>query len=200
MLHYRNFRLKKIYRLGNLPGLINKNLKYKKKDNKYIKKSKYCIRLKEKQKLKFNYGIIERQLFNYIYYIIKKYRKKDTIGKMLLKILEMRLDNILFRFGIATTISEARQLINHKHILINNYIINKPNYKCKIGNIITIKKKNNNLIKNFFNLLQVKEKELNYFNFYTFKYKGFINKIIKIEQVSLKINELLILEYYFHKI
>ena len=77
------------------------------------KESQYAVRLKEKQKLRFNYGISERQL---IKYVREARRRKGSTGEILLQILEMRLDNIVFRLGFAPTIAAARQLISHGHI------------------------------------------------------------------------------------
>ena len=108
MSRYRGPRLKKIRRLGALPGLTRKtpksgsNLK-----NKFHsgKKEQYRIRLQEKQKLRFHYGLTERQLLRYVHIAGKA---KRSTGQVLLQLLEMRLDNILFRLGMASTIPGAR--------------------------------------------------------------------------------------------
>ena len=123
MSRYRGPRLKKIRRLGALPGLTRKTPKsgsnLKKKFNSG-KKEQYRIRLQEKQKLRFHYGLTERQLLRYVHIAGKA---KRSTGQVLLQLLEMRLDNILFRLGMASTIPGARQLVNHRHILVNGRIV-----------------------------------------------------------------------------
>ena len=140
MSRYRGPRVRIIRRLGALPGLTNKTPQLKSGyinqavSNKKI--SQYRIRLEEKQKLRFHYGITERQLLNYVR--IAR-RAKGSTGQILLQLLEMRLDNIIFRLGMAPTIPGARQLVNHKHILVNDRIVNIPSYRCKPQDFITIK-------------------------------------------------------------
>src|SRR3954462_1811686 len=139
MSRYRGPRLKKIRRLGALPGLTRKTPKsgsnLKKKFNSG-KKEQYRIRLEEKQKLRFHYGLTERQLLRYVHIAGKA---KGSTGQVLLQLLEMRLDNILFRLGMASTIPGARQLVNHRHILVNGRIVDIPSYRCKPEDIITAK-------------------------------------------------------------
>ncbi|KAL5067349.1 hypothetical protein RYX36_018236 [Vicia faba] len=99
-------------------------------------KSYYSICLEEKQKLHFHYGLLERQLQKYVRIAGKA---KGSIGQVLLQLLEMCLDNILFRLGMAVTIPQARKLVNHKHVLVNGHIVNIPSYRCKPEDIITAK-------------------------------------------------------------
>nr|AYQ95056.1 ribosomal protein S4 [Palmellopsis texensis] len=102
----------------------------------------YLIRLKVKQRLRFNYGLTERQLVNYV----RKAKKiKESTGQVLLQFLEMRLDNIVFRLNMATTIPAARQLINHGHICVNNKKVNIPSYMCKPKDIISVAMKQKSL-------------------------------------------------------
>jgi small subunit ribosomal protein S4 len=89
----------------------------------------------EKPKLRFHYGVTERQLLNYIK---KARKKKGSSGRMLLTLLEMRLDNIVFRLGFAATIMASKQLINHGHVLVNGGIVNIPSYACQPKNTIKI--------------------------------------------------------------
>nr|YP_010564995.1 ribosomal protein S4 [Hyalomonas oviformis]UZA61996.1 ribosomal protein S4 [Hyalomonas oviformis] len=97
--------------------------------------SDYLIRLKVKQRLRFNYGLTERQLINYV----KKAKKiKEATGQVLLQLLEMRLDNIVFRLNMAPTIVAARQLINHGHIRVNNKKVNIASYMCKPKDVISV--------------------------------------------------------------
>nr|BBB22055.1 ribosomal protein S4 [Fissidens bogoriensis] len=198
MSRYRGPRVKIIRRLGILQGLTNKIPQLKSSSvnqstsNKKI--SQYRIRLEEKQKLRFHYGITERQLLNYVRIARKA---KGSTGQVLLQLLEMRLDNIIFRLGMAPTIPGARQLVNHKHILVNNYIVNIPSYRCKPQDFITIKnrqKSQDMIIKNV-NFSQ-KYKVPNYLTFHFLEKRGLVNQILDQESIGLKINELLVVEYY----
>jgi small subunit ribosomal protein S4 len=151
MSRYRGPRFKKIRRLRALPGLITRFQYSKiKKENKHIpfrkKKKEYRIRLEEKQRLRFHYGLTERQLVRYMHIAGKS---KGSTGQVLLQLLEMRLDNIVFRLNMASTIPGARQLVNHRHILVNGHIVDIPSYRCKPRDIITTK---NN--ERFFNLIR----------------------------------------------
>jgi len=97
--------------------------------------SDYLIRLKVKQRLRFNYGLTERQLINYV----RKAKKiKEATGQVLLQLLEMRLDNIVFRLNMAPSIVAARQLISHGHICVNHQKVNIPSYMCKPKDVISI--------------------------------------------------------------
>nr|MBN8156798.1 30S ribosomal protein S4 [Vibrio vulnificus] len=111
MSRYRGPRFKKIRRLGALPGLTSKKPRAGndlRNQSRFGKKSQYRIRLEEKQKLRFHYGLTERQLLKYVRIAAKA---KGSTGLVLLQLLEMRLDNILFRLGMASTIPRARQLV-----------------------------------------------------------------------------------------
>jgi small subunit ribosomal protein S4 len=104
--------------------------------------SDYLIRLKVKQRLRYNYGLTERQLVNYV----KKAKKfKESTGIVLLQLLEMRLDNIVFRLNMAPTIIAARQLISHGHIRVNNKKVNIPSYMCKPKDVISVAMKEKSL-------------------------------------------------------
>ena len=152
MARYRGPRLRICRRLGELPGLSRKNSKKQappgEHGTKIRKPSEYALRLEEKQKLRFNYGINEKQLLGYIK-IAKKVQ--GSTGQVLLQLLEMRLDNTIFRLGMAPTIPAARQLVNHGHILVNNIAVSIASYQCRPGDFITIKNQINskNLIKKY---------------------------------------------------
>nr|YP_010632755.1 ribosomal protein S4 [Acanthus leucostachyus]WBP64426.1 ribosomal protein S4 [Acanthus leucostachyus] len=199
MSRYRGPRFKKIRRLGALPGLTNKGSKTgsdlrNRNQSRSGKKSQYRIRLEEKQKLRFHYGLTERQLLKYIRIAGKA---KGSTGQVLLQLLEMRLDNILFRLGMASTIPAARQLVNHRHILVNGHIVDIPSYRCKPQDIITAKdeQKSRTLIQNY--LTSSPHEEVpNHLTLHPFQYKGLVNQIIDSKWVGLKINELLVVEYY----
>nr|APW79568.1 ribosomal protein S4 [Campylopus flexuosus]WIA47455.1 ribosomal protein S4 [Campylopus flexuosus] len=198
MSRYRGPRVKIIRRLGTLPGLTNKTSQLKSNSitqstsNKKI--SQYRIRLEEKQKLRFHYGITERQLLNYVRIARKT---KGSTGQVLLQLLEMRLDNIIFRLGMAPTIPGARQLVNHRHVLVNNYIVNIPSYRCKPQDFITIKnrQKSQSIIARNLEFSQ-KYKVPNHLTFNSLEKKGLVNQILNHESIGLNINELLVVEYY----
>jgi small subunit ribosomal protein S4 len=97
--------------------------------------SDYLIRLKVKQRLRYNYGVSEKQL---VKYVKQAKRMKESTGQALLQLLEMRLDNVVFRLNMAPTIVAARQMINHGHIKVNNKKVNIPSYMCKPKDIISI--------------------------------------------------------------
>nr|YP_009420896.1 ribosomal protein S4 [Caryopteris mongholica]YP_009734687.1 ribosomal protein S4 [Caryopteris incana]YP_010186169.1 ribosomal protein S4 [Caryopteris forrestii]YP_010599909.1 ribosomal protein S4 [Caryopteris tangutica]QJQ73361.1 ribosomal protein S4 [Caryopteris trichosphaera]ASQ40481.1 ribosomal protein S4 [Caryopteris mongholica]QID04191.1 ribosomal protein S4 [Caryopteris incana]QJQ73276.1 ribosomal protein S4 [Caryopteris mongholica]QVL23685.1 ribosomal protein S4 [Caryopteris forre len=196
MSRYRGPRFKKIRRLGALPGLTNKRPKAGnlRNQSRSGKKSQYRIRLEEKQKLRFHYGLTERQLLKYVRIAGKA---KGSTGQVLLQLLEMRLDNILFRLGMASTIPAARQLVNHRHILVNGRIVDIPSYRCKPRDIITAKdeQKSRTLIQNSLNSSPQAEVP-NHLTLHPFQYQGLVNQIIDSKWVGLKINELLVVEYY----
>nr|AMC32644.1 ribosomal protein S4 [Polygala alba]QCW94740.1 ribosomal protein S4 [Polygala alba] len=201
MSRYRGPRFKRIRRLGALPGLTSKrpgaesDLRNK---PRFSKKSQYRIRLEEKQKLRFHYGLTERQLLKYVRIAGKA---KGPTGQVLLQLLEMRLDNILFRLGMASTIPQARQLVNHRHILVNGHIVDIPSYRCKPQDIITARdnQKSRALIQNYLES-SPHEKLPKHLTLHPFQYKGLVNQIIDSKWVGLKINEVLVVEYYSRQI
>jgi len=148
MARYTGPRIRIIRRLGLLPGLTRKNTKNRTKTpgqhGKLIftktKRSSlsddYKERLFEKQKLRFNYGITEKQL---VAYYKEAKRRKGSTGSLLLELLESRLDCVIYRLGFASTIPAARQIVNHGHILVNNKLINIPSFLCQKDDIIAIK-------------------------------------------------------------
>lgn len=106
------------------------------------KTSEYGLQLKEKQKAKYTYGILERQFRN----IFKKASSsKGVTGELLLQLLESRLDNVVFRMGIAPTRSAARQLVGHRHITVNGKVVNIPSYQLRPGDIVGVREKSKSL-------------------------------------------------------
>nr|QJH88253.1 ribosomal protein S4 [Pterocladia lucida] len=201
MSRYKGPRLRICRRLGDLPGLTRKKSKKQfppgENGQSSRKPSEYALRLEEKQKLRFNYGLSEKQLLRNI-----KTAKKvqGSTGLILLQILEMRLDNTIFRLGMSPTIPAARQIVNHGHILVNNRTVSICSYQCKPGDIITIKDKSSSklLIERYMEFpglanmpshLELDKKKL----------VGKINAIIEREWVALQLNELLVVEYYSRK-
>nr|YP_010715548.1 ribosomal protein S4 [Berchemia polyphylla]WDE24679.1 ribosomal protein S4 [Berchemia polyphylla]WKV25939.1 ribosomal protein S4 [Berchemia polyphylla var. leioclada]WKV26025.1 ribosomal protein S4 [Berchemia polyphylla] len=197
MSRYRGPRFKKTRRLGALPGLTSKKPRAGndlRNQSRPGKKSQYRIRLEEKQKLRFHYGLTEQQLLKYVRIAGKA---KGSTGQVLLQLLEMRLDNILFRLGMTLTIPQARQLVNHRHILVNGRIVDIPSYRCKPRDIITVRdeQKSRALIQAY--LDSAPRDELpKHLTLHPFQYKGLVNQIIDSKWVGLKINELLVVEYY----
>jgi small subunit ribosomal protein S4 len=106
------------------------------------KTSEYGIQLKEKQKAKYTYGILERQFRNTFE---KATRSKGVTGIVLLQLLESRLDNVVFRLGVAPTRAAARQLVSHRHILVDGKLCNIPSYTVKPGEIIGVREKSKSL-------------------------------------------------------
>lgn len=106
------------------------------------KKSEYAIQLNEKQKAKYTYGVLERQFANLFH---KASRKSGITGEVLLQLLESRLDNVVFRLGISPTRSGARQLVLHRHILVNGDVVNIASFTLKAGDIISVREKSKSL-------------------------------------------------------
>jgi small subunit ribosomal protein S4 len=202
MARYTGAKLRIARRLGDLPGLTSKKGKLSQRPGQHgatpKKLTQYAIRLEEKQKLRFNYGLSEKQLMNYI----RQAKKiKGATGNILLQLLEMRLDNIVFRLGMAPTIAAARQLVNHKHIVVNKSCVSIPSYQCQPGDSISVKEntaskalitKNLEIpaLSNIPQNLDFDQKSL------TAKVLGIIDR----EWIALKINELFVIEFYSRKI
>jgi small subunit ribosomal protein S4 len=106
--------------------------------SKRAKKSEYAVQLTEKQKVKYTYGILERQ-FALIFE--RASRSKGITGEVLLQLIEARLDNVVYRLGLAPTRSGARQLVSHRHILVNGELVNIPSYTLKPGDVIAVREK-----------------------------------------------------------
>ena len=106
------------------------------------KRSEYAIQLQEKQKAKYTYGILEKQFRN-LYEKAK--RSKHVTGEVLLQLCESRLDNVVFRMGIAPTRAAARQLVSHRHITVNGNIVNIPSYSLRAGDVIGVREKSKSL-------------------------------------------------------
>ena len=106
------------------------------------KKSEYSVQLGEKQKMKYTYGVLERQ---FALTFAKANRKKGSTGENLIKFLEARLDNTVFRLGIAPTREAGRQLVSHRHILVNGKVVNIPSYQLNPGDFVGVREKSKNL-------------------------------------------------------
>lgn len=198
MSRYRGPRVKIVRRLETpLPGLTSAGVLNTTRANAQSvrkDKSEYRIRLEEKQKLRFHYGITERQLLRYVR--IAR-RAKGSTGQVLLQLLEMRLDNTIFRLGIAPTIPAARQLVNHGHVMVNDRLVDIPSYRCKPqDNVVIVDKARSRALveKNLSNFKQSKLPSHLRFNPKT--YKASVNQLVNRKSVGVKVNELLVVEYY----
>lgn len=201
MSRYRGPRLRICRRLGDLPGLSRKTSKKQappgEHGEKNRKPSEYAVRLEEKQKLRFNYGINEKQLLRYVK-IAKKVQ--GSTGQVLLQLLEMRLDNTIFRLGMAPTIPAARQLVNHGHITVNDKLVSICSYQCKPGDIIKVKQQasSRNLIEKYLSFPGLANIP-SHLELDTPNLIGKVNGIIEREWIALQLNELLVVEYYSRK-
>jgi small subunit ribosomal protein S4 len=110
--------------------------------NRRRKQSEYAIQLMEKQKAKYTYGVLERQFSNLFE---KASRRSGITGEILLQLLESRLDNTIFRLGIAPSRRSARQLVLHKHIVVNGQIVNIPSFHVKVGDVIEVRERSKSL-------------------------------------------------------
>ena len=126
----------KVFEKKNYPPGMHGNSRRRRKP------SEYGIQLKEKQKAKYTYGVLEKQFRNMFK---KAERSKSVTGVELLQLLEARLDNVVFRLGIAPTRSAARQLVSHRHIVVNGKVVNIPSYSVKPGEIIGVREKSKSL-------------------------------------------------------
>ncbi|MBO5963985.1 MAG: 30S ribosomal protein S4 [Bacteroidales bacterium] len=106
------------------------------------KQSEYGVQLMEKQKAKYTYGILEKQFRNLFH---KAARKGGITGEVLLQLIESRLDNVVYRLGIAKTRNQARQLVSHKHITVNGRVVNIPSYLLKAGDVVGVRERSKSL-------------------------------------------------------
>lgn len=110
--------------------------------NRRRKTSEYGVQLREKQKVKYTYGVLERQFRNMF---AKALRLKGITGVILLQLLESRLDNVVYRLGIAPTRAAARQIVLHRHIVVNGQVVNIPSYEVKAGDVVGVREKSKSL-------------------------------------------------------
>jgi small subunit ribosomal protein S4 len=109
--------------------------------NSRRKISEYGLQMREKQKAKFIYGVLEKQFRGYYAKAVKMAKKEGIPGENLLILLELRLDNVMFRLGYGRTRKEARQIVRHKHVTVNGKNVDIPSYQVKVGDVIAIKDK-----------------------------------------------------------
>jgi small subunit ribosomal protein S4 len=198
MSRYRGPRLRITRRLGELPGLTRKSARRAYPPGQHgqnrRKRSEYAIRLEEKQKLRFNYGLSEKQLRRYVQ---KARRASGSTGLVLLQLLEMRLDNTVFRMGMAPTIPSARQLVNHGHVTVNGKVVDIASYNCRPGEEVAARQRDASRKLVEANLQYPGLSNLpSHLEFDKNKLQGKVNSVIEREWVALQVNELLVVEYY----
>jgi len=202
MSRYRGPKLRITRRLGVLPGLTQKNSKKKHKPGQHGKNNsdtnkkttEYGLRLEEKQKLKYNYGLTESQLYRYI----KEARRRNGVtGLILLQLLEMRLDSICFSLGFAPTIAGARQIVNHGHVTVNGKTVDIASFQCRIDDVIGIKQKSTSkkLIEENLKNLRFLDRP-GHIKFDGNKLEGTITNYCDRNDLLLELDELLVIEYY----
>ncbi|MFQ4146314.1 30S ribosomal protein S4 [Chlorogloeopsis sp. ULAP02] len=198
MSRYRGPRLRIVRRLGELPGLTRKSARRSYPPGQHgqnrKKRSEYAIRLEEKQKLRLNYGLTEKQLLRYVR---KARRVTGSTGQVLLQLLEMRLDNTIFRLGMAPTIPAARQLVNHGHVTVNGRVVNIASYQCRPGEVIGVRDREASKKLVEANLQYPGLANLpSHLEFDKNTLVGKVNGVVEREWVALSVNELLVVEYY----
>ena len=187
--------LKRCRSLGLDPIYLGIDKKSNRSLNRSSRKiSEYGLQLREKQKAKFIYGVLEKPFRNYYQ---KAQKKPGQTGENLMILLETRLDNVIFRMGFARTRKEARQIVDHKHVLVNGKQVNIPSYLIKVGDVIEIKEscKSSQRYKDIIEVtggrtcpawVEVDQENL----------KGEIKELPKREEIDVPVDEMLIVELY----
>lgn len=157
------------------------------------KTSEYGIQLKEKQKAKYTYGVLERQFRNMFQ---KASAAKGVTGEVLLQLLESRLDNVVFRIGIAPTRAAARQLVGHRHITVNGIIVNIPSYQLKPGDIIGVRERSKSLEAITDSLTSVRYAQYPWLEWDDAQMTGKFMNVPQREEIPENIKENLIVELY----
>ncbi len=187
--------LKRCRSLGLDPiylGIDKKSTRELKKANRKV--SEYGLQLREKQKAKFIYGVLEKPFHNYYE---KAERMPGMTGTNLMTILESRLDNVIFRLGFARTRQEARQIVDHKHVLVNGKQVNIPSYLVKAGDTIEIKEKVKSM-QRYKDILEVTGGRLvpEWLESDQENLKGVVKELPSREVIDVPVNEMLIVELY----
>ncbi|MBP8714472.1 MAG: 30S ribosomal protein S4 [Lachnospiraceae bacterium] len=158
------------------------------------KMSEYGLQVREKQKAKFIYGVLEKPFRNYYK---KADRMKGMTGENLMIMLEMRLDSIIFRMGFARTRKEARQIVDHKHVLVNGKAVNIPSYQCSAGDVIEIREKSKSL-QRYKDILEANNGKAcpEWLDVEKDALKGTVKALPTREQIDVPVDEMLIVELY----
>ncbi len=187
--------LKRCRSLGLDPvylGIDKKSKRELKRGNRKI--SEYGLQLREKQKAKFIYGVLEKPFHNYYE---KADRMKGMTGENLMIMLESRLDNVIFRMGLARTRRESRQVVDHKFVTVNGKCVNIPSYRVKAGDEIEIREKSRG-IQRFKDILEVTGGRLvpEWLDVDTENLKGIVKELPSRDQIDVPVDEMLIVELY----
>ena len=187
--------LKRCRSLGLDPiylGIDKKSNRELKRANKKI--SEYGLQLREKQKAKFIYGVLEKPFRNLF---VKAQKMQGRSGENLMTLLELRLDNVIFRLGYARTRREARQIVDHKHVLVNGKCVNIPSYLVKAGDVIEIKEKNRDS-QRYKDILEVTEGRLvpEWLEADHDNFKGSVKQVPTRDIIDVPVDEMLIVELY----
>jgi small subunit ribosomal protein S4 len=187
--------LKRCRALGIEPAYMGLDKKSKRNARAGRKPSEYALQLKEKQKAKFIYGVLEKPFRNNFAKAQKL--KYGTTGENLMILLELRLDNVVFRMGYGRTRKEARQIVGHKHVLVNGKCVNIPSYTVKPGDTIEIKEKVKGY-QRYKDILETTEGRLipDWLEANHETMTGTIKDIPTREQIDVPVNEVLIVELY----
>ena len=155
--------------------------------------SEYTIQLKEKQKAKYTYGLLERQFAKTFK---EAARKSGVTGEILLQLLELRLDNTVYRLGLAPSRMAARQLVSHKHITVNGSIVNIPSYSMKVGEVVSVREKSKVLDLILDTVGTGRVKKYNWLSFDNHSLSGHYLEVPSREMIPENIKEQLIVELY----
>ncbi|MCI8308272.1 MAG: 30S ribosomal protein S4 [Lachnospiraceae bacterium] len=187
--------LKRCRSLGLEPTYLGIDKKSNRNAREGRKPSEYSLQLKEKQKAKFIYGVLEKPFRNNF----KKAQKLKygTAGENLLILLELRLDNVMFRLGYGRTRKEARQIVGHKHVLVNGKPVNIPSYRVKVGDVIEVKEKYKSA-QRYKDILEVTGSRLvpEWLDADHENLSGVVKEVPTRAQIDVPINEVLIVELY----
>ncbi len=187
--------LKRCRSLDLDPVFLGIDKKSNRKLNRANKKlSEYGLQLREKQKAKFIYGVLEKPFRNYFK---KATRMKGMTGDNLMVLLELRLDNVVYRLGMARTRKEARQIVDHKHVLVNGKQVNIPSYLVKAGDVIEIREKSKSS-QRYKDVLEVTDGRMvpEWLEADHEALKGTVKELPVRENIDVPVNEMLIVELY----
>ena len=187
--------LKRCRSLGMDPiylGIDNKSNRESKRANKKL--SEYGMQLREKQKAKFIYGVLEKPFRNYY---AKASKMNGMVGTNLMILLECRLDNVLFRMGFGRTRKETRQIVDHKHVLVNGKQVNIPSYQVKAGDVIEIKEKFKSA-QRYKDILEVTAGRMvpAWLDSDQENLRGTVKELPTRDEIDVPVNEMLIVELY----
>ena len=194
MAKIRTPRFKLSRRLGvNIYGHPKAMERYKRETSRAGKKlSNYGVQLLEKQKIKSYYGVLEKQFRRYME---KSMKSHEITGDALIKLLECRLDNLVYRMGFASSIRQARQMVNHGHMLVNGQKVDIPSYGVKVGDEITLKekyRKNEMFSENFINTIST----LPYIEKDAENFSGKLVRMPERQEVPIEVDEQKVVELY----